>query len=101
MICRHCHKTNACRPRGLCWVCYYAAGVRDLYPSTSHNAHRGIGNIAGPGTAPPAPTGAVPGSAEKVAIMAERARSRQTLWHPEDTRLESAEAIRVVRLLAG
>lgn len=35
MICRHCSKFKANRPRGLCWKCYYTPGVRDLFPSTS------------------------------------------------------------------
>ena len=30
--CRHCHERKVCRPRGLCWRCYYAPGVRDQYP---------------------------------------------------------------------
>ena len=104
MNCKHCRKSNACRPRGLCWSCYYAPGVRDLYPSTSVYAHRGVANISGKGCEPPAPTGALPGSAEKVAILAERARSKQSLWHPEDTRIEPKERrgnIRTVRLMAG
>ena len=31
MICRHCQRNKAIRPRGLCWKCYYAPGVRDQY----------------------------------------------------------------------
>ena len=30
-ICRHCRKCAVTRPRGLCWVCYYTPGVKDLY----------------------------------------------------------------------
>jgi hypothetical protein len=33
---------------------------------------------------PPFPTAALPGTAQKVAIMAERARQRVALWHPGD-----------------
>lgn len=41
MTCRHCGKGKVCRPRGLCWRCYYTPGVRDLYPSTSKfNPHK-------------------------------------------------------------
>ena len=29
--CRHCKKATVSRPRGLCWVCYYTPGVKDLY----------------------------------------------------------------------
>ncbi|TXH10615.1 MAG: hypothetical protein E6R03_15180 [Hyphomicrobiaceae bacterium] len=35
MVCRHCCKSNATRPRGLCWSCFYRPGVRELYPVTS------------------------------------------------------------------
>jgi hypothetical protein len=38
---------------------------------------------------PAAPTGALPGSVEKIRILAERARLRVSLWHPLDARLPS------------
>ena len=37
MICRHCGAKRAIRPRGLCWGCYYAPGVKALYPPGSAN----------------------------------------------------------------
>jgi hypothetical protein len=67
----------------LCWSCYYKAGVRDLYPTTSKFGRRGLGNFNGPG-ALPMPTDAAPGSEEKVRVLMERAQNRQCLWHPED-----------------
>lgn len=84
MICRHCNQSKVNRPRGLCWSCYYRPGVRDQYPSTSKYARRGVGNFCGNTPVPTAATAARPGSAEKIAILAERARLKQTLWHPED-----------------
>lgn len=83
-ICRHCGKAKVNRPRGLCWSCFYRPGVRDAYPSTSKFARRGVGNFCGAAPLPASPTTAAPGSAEKIAILAERARLKQTLWHPED-----------------
>jgi len=83
-VCRHCLKGPVNRPRGLCWSCYYRPGVRDRYPSTSKYARRGVGNFNGPTPLPAAPTSAAPGSEEKVAVLAERARLRQSLWHPLD-----------------
>lgn len=41
MICRHCQRNKANRPRGLCWSCYYRPGIRDQYPSTSKYAPTG------------------------------------------------------------
>ena len=84
MKCRHCQKAPVNRPRGLCWSCYYTPGVRDLYPSTSKFARRGVGNFCGNASPAGVPTGALPGSPEKVAILEERARLRQDLWHPQD-----------------
>ena len=87
MLCRHCNKTRASRPRGLCWSCYYAAGVREQYPSTSKFGRRGVSDFNGRTKLPPAATEAAPGSDEKIAILAERARQRQSLWHPHDATL--------------
>jgi hypothetical protein len=87
-LCRHCQTKKACRPRVLCWNCYYADGVRYLYPvSTSKFAHRGIRNDNQHTLSLPAPTDALPGSPEKQAILAERAAAGESLWHPGDARL--------------
>lgn len=92
-ICRNCHAKKPNRPRGLCWTCYYSPGVRDRYPSTSKYGRRGVGNFNGNGRLPDKPTDALPGSPQKVAILAERARLKQSLWHPDDAALASAAAI--------
>jgi hypothetical protein len=84
MLCRHCNRVRANRPRGLCWSCYYKPGVRDLYPSTSKYARRGPDDFLGKASLPTAPTGALPGTLEKVAILEQRASLRQALWHPLD-----------------
>lgn len=86
--CRHCGTPRPTRPRGLCWGCYYAPGVRELYPSASRYARRGVGNVAGPLPLPPAPTAAAPGTPEKVAVMGQRARDGFALFHPADARHE-------------
>jgi hypothetical protein len=84
MLCRHCQKVNSNRPRGLCWTCYYTPGVRELFPSTSKFARRGVGNFNGRTKLPPGPTSALPGTPEKVAVLEERARLGVSLWHPLD-----------------
>lgn len=84
MICRHCQQAKVNRPRGLCWSCYYRPGIREQYPSTSKFGRRGVGNFYGSAPLPVRPTAAPPGSAEKLAILAERARLKQSLWHPDD-----------------
>ena len=75
-LCRHCQKVKSNRPRGLCWSCYYTPGVRELYPSTSKFARRGVADFNGRATLPE-PTEALPGSLEKVHVLEERARLGQ------------------------
>jgi hypothetical protein len=87
VLCRHCQKSSVNRPRGLCWSCYYTPGVRELYPSTSKFARRGVANFCGR-AAPCVPTEALPGTVEKLAVLEERARLKQELWHPLDATIE-------------
>jgi hypothetical protein len=83
-MCRHCQKVRSNRPRGLCWTCYYTAGVREMYPSTSKFARRGVGNFCGTAPLADVTTEAAPGSEEKIQILMERAANRQSLFHPHD-----------------
>ncbi len=92
MLCRHCQAASISRPRGLCWKCYYTPGVRASYPSTSKYAYRGEGNFNGVAPLPAFPTAALPGSPEKIAVLAERARMKQNLWHPEDAQVGAVVA---------
>lgn len=92
MICQHCHHAPVSRPRGLCWSCYYSPGVRDLYPSTSKFGRRGPGNFNGCAPLPAFPTPSLPGTREKLAILEERARLKQSLWHPDDATFAHAGA---------
>ncbi len=89
MLCRHCGRVPPSRPRGLCWSCYYSPGVRDLHPSTSKFARRGVGNFKDPVQELPLPTGARPGSQEKVTVLEQRVLRRQALWHPDDEPMDA------------
>jgi hypothetical protein len=93
MLCRHCHQAAISRPRKLCWSCYYAPGVRELYPSTSKFGRRGDGNFYGAAPLPPFPTQAAPGSPEKIALLTQRAQQRQQLFHPQDADYEFSPAM--------
>lgn len=86
VVCRHCHQGKINRPRGLCWHCYYAPGVRELYPSTSKYARRGIGHGFNHNKPPDpsGPTRTVPGTPEKVEVLAFRAKYGYALWHEAD-----------------
>jgi hypothetical protein len=84
MNCQHCRQAPISRPRKLCWECYYTPEVRELYPSTSKFGRRGVSNYNGRSPLPAFPTSARPGSPEKLAVLQERARLKQNLWHPDD-----------------
>lgn len=84
VLCRHCEIRPVNRPRGLCWTDYYAPGVKELYPSTSKYARRGVGNFAGCAPLPPKPTTAAPGTPEKIAVLRQRAELGLQLHHPHD-----------------
>src|SRR5437763_11905471 len=88
MLCRHCQKVKSNRPRGLCWSCYYTPGVRDLYPSTSKFARRGVSDFCGAAEPAAQPTAAPPGSEAKVQVLIERARLGLSLWHPADAPMD-------------
>ena len=101
MLCRHCQEAPVNRPRQLCWSCYYTPEIRCRYPSTSKFARRGVGNFAGAAAPAARPTAATPGSPEKVAVLEERARMKQSLWHPRDAGYEAGERVGMQRALAG
>ena len=88
VVCRRCAKCKVNRPRGLCWSCYYTPGVKELYPSTSKYARRGVGNFTGNAPLPDAPTTAAPGTPEKLAVLEQRAKLKQALFHPADAKFE-------------
>jgi hypothetical protein len=70
--------------------------LRDHYPSTSKFARRGLGIATGRIQLPSTPTRALPGTPEKVAILEERARNHQALWHPADAGMSMAREMPVL-----
>lgn len=88
LICLHCRRSCRRKARGLCWPCYYTPEVRRLYASRRGDAWHGLPDRQ-PGESPaPAagPTSALPGSAAKIAALAERAARGEELFHGEDGR---------------
>lgn len=81
--CRHCLTNRANRARGLCWRCSLSPEIRELCPSTSKFARRSEETQRYTGE-PTERTDAIPGSAAKVAVLAERASRGLGLWHPLD-----------------
>jgi hypothetical protein len=62
--------------------------VRELYPSTSKFARRGVGDFTRKAALAAEPTDALPGTPAKVAVLEERARLGLCLWHPDDATLD-------------
>lgn len=90
--CRHCGETRACRPRGLCWACYYNPFVRPLYEPVSKMAKIGAmrdHHLTGI-RALPEPTEAEPGTEEKIRVLINRLASNQHLFHPRDRRIDES-----------
>lgn len=91
--CLHCKHWAASTARGLCRRCFDNLDIREQYPHYGTRQHvgdlarfgrRGTGNGNAKSCLPDAPTSAEPGSPEKIQIMQERARRRESLFHPLD-----------------
>lgn len=82
--CRRCGHDKADRPRGLCWHCYYAPGVRERYASTSKFAYRGVGGGMADRPLPSEATDIRPGTVEKIELLTARAAREEALFHPDD-----------------
>lgn len=83
MLCRHCQIRDGNRRRGLCCRCYYTPGVRQLYPQRGPFGVKGI-DWHGRQRPLPRPTTAMPGSAEKLDVLAKRAQNCEELHHEAD-----------------
>ncbi len=89
-LCRHCKKNKNCRPKGLCWTCSRTPAINDLYTTTSKYARRGTGNHTRASLPPTDKTDSEPGSAEKVAVMSGRAARGESLFRPDEPRVDPA-----------
>lgn len=82
--CRHCRRTRANRPKGLCWSCYHTPDVRALTPPVSKFGRRSDIPTVARGRLPEPAVGVMPGSAEKVVLMCRRAAAGLALFHPDE-----------------
>lgn len=88
-LCRHCCDRRVCRPRGLCWGCFYTPAVRARYPAA---VRVGAGLPGGARPLPAEPTATAPGSEARIAVLSGRAARGESLWHPEDAVIGHATA---------
>lgn len=90
LLCQHCAARPVRRPRGLCWACFQAPGVRDRYAPLGDFGRRLVAAARRSGAATghdPEPTAERPGTPGKVAVLEGRAARGERLWHPGDARL--------------
>jgi hypothetical protein len=97
-LCQHCEKNVASRPRQLCWACSNNPEVRALYPPKSQYARKGNGQEE-PKRPPGPPTLFAPGTAEKLAVMAQRLEEGRPPYSPGDA--DHGGRGRYVEALAG
>jgi hypothetical protein len=85
-FCRNCGVRRALHGhRGLCQPCHTNKAIRELHPKNGTRA----GLEDDRNTTPPlpgAPTAALPGTPEKVAVLAERVAHWLNPWHPKDAK---------------
>ncbi len=90
--CRHCSQLRTLHRRGLCRSCYARPEIRVLYPRLKADQDKGgMPDLTGGRPHPAEPTDALPGSPEKVDVLAERASRGEVLWHPDDARPDAGE----------
>ncbi len=82
--CQHCGQRKIARPRRLCAPCFYDLAVRSLYPARKSHGPALVQPQPVYTAAPAEPTPHPPGSAEKVAVLAERYTQGKDLWHEAD-----------------
>lgn len=80
--CLHCGKPGTAG-RGLCNACYLKPKVRYLYPCKIAVKEKPEQMEA---DEPDDPTGALPGTEEKIRVLEERAARGVGLFHPQDAR---------------
>lgn len=82
-LCLHCGERPSNRPRGLCWHCYTRRSVRARH---QHIKPRAVVRMAQDEREPlpAAPTQELPGTKEKLAVLAQRLWNGESLWHPQD-----------------
>lgn len=86
VACLHCGRIGDAARRGLCGRCYYRRELWASYPRCeSPRSKRGAG-ITPTLSIPFVPTSALPGSAEKVAVLEQRLAACLPLFHPDDAR---------------
>ena len=88
-MCRHCHRRRINRGRRLCWSCWTNLNIRNLYPaSDSKFSKRGIIDYNGASKIPAHATNTVPGTPERMDVLACRAARGESLFRDGDQEID-------------
>ena len=79
-LCRHCEKRQIDRARALCSTCYCNSDIRNLYPPAMRSLAKRDTSYQS------VPTEALPGTADKMLVMQDRASHGVDIFHPKDAR---------------
>lgn len=82
--CVHCKVRARSNARSLCRRCRDTPAVAVLYPPKRE--HAGVQSGKNPVRPATAPTGFLPGSWQKIAVMMQRATDGESIFHPKDAR---------------
>ena len=85
--CIHCGIYRSSRPRKLCRKCHQDPAIRQQYTPVSPHGCRMPRYMCRAATrlpSPDSPTAAVPGTADKIRVLAERIAARVELWRRDD-----------------
>lgn len=83
--CLHCHRKRFIKARGLCFSCWAIPSILVRYPACTKFNSRNVG-LTGHGA--PEPTDAMPGSEEKIEVLAMRAEKGQAMHHKDDAKFD-------------
>ena len=85
--CLLCGQTKPHKSRNLCLACYQKPESDPLKIETRHRVERDTQSIFTPTGLPDHPTEFLPGSNEKMAVMAQRLIDGRAIHHPDDASL--------------
>lgn len=86
--CRHCQTWRVIVARQMCRMCWNNRCVRERYPLIWPQCVPGKGDTFAASKIPAEATRAMPGSAEKIAVMTAREARGESLFHTDDGPIE-------------
>ena len=82
--CLLCGQTKPHKSRNLCLACYQRPESEPLKIETRHRVERDTNSLMSPTGLPDHPTHHLPGSNEKMEVMAQRVQDGREIHHPDD-----------------